>query len=121
MDALLADLGTALGNAFEGEEYQTQRQTLEVGLKDRQETAIGKVGEAAAEAAKEMISGSPSRAESARQQARQALEQAKQAADQAAADAAESPAGQRDAAAQQQVTEKVGEAQQLAGGEPAVG
>ena len=32
METLLADLGTALGSAFEGEEYQTRRQSLEEGL-----------------------------------------------------------------------------------------
>ncbi len=49
MKGLVEELGSALGAAFESEEYQTQRQMIEGSLEERQGKAISEVGEAARE------------------------------------------------------------------------
>jgi lon-related putative ATP-dependent protease len=49
MASLVEELGTVLRSAFEGEEYQNRRQLVEEELKEKQEAAIGELGEEAGE------------------------------------------------------------------------
>jgi lon-related putative ATP-dependent protease len=50
MASLVEELGTALRSAFEGDDYQNQRQLLEEEFKERQEKAITQIGEEAKDA-----------------------------------------------------------------------
>jgi hypothetical protein len=71
------------------------------------------VAQAAAEAARQMLAGSPARARTARQMSERSLAEAHEIAQDAAARAAQDPAGPVDAAAQQQVSQMAAEARKL--------
>ena len=84
------------------------------GAQDPVERALEKAQQAAAEAAKQTVAGSPHAADAARQEAGKALAEAQKAAEAEAAKAAQAPAGTPDAEAQKAVGQDAADAQKLA-------